>query len=89
MLSSGDGDDEDYLLIQGRYEGGLYYVEASDLKYAGHFRIVSARITRDHLLIEWLGRPPVDVDFDLRDGDYTRLRRVLRIMMSPEVVDAC
>ena len=93
LFESGDGDDRQDPLMQRSFEPPgteVCYVETSDLVDVGHFRASSAKLSRDHLLVEWHGRPPVEVSFNASDSEHDRLRRILRIMIPElEVVDAC
>jgi hypothetical protein len=81
----GEGDDNDYLLVQRQFEfpdGGRCYVETPDVHVCGHFRVRSARLSRNCFMLtlpdtSWEG---FEVSFETNDASYARLVRILRTM---------
>ena len=78
--------DEAYFLIQRQFEdddGGLFYVESHERIFRGHFRIRKAELGKDRLRLQIMPQPAKLVQIRFRaDGiAYSRLKRVLRMMM--------
>jgi len=81
---------EGYVLIQRQFEfpdGGECYLETDAQEFCGHFRIRSANLSRDRFQFEF-GNAPVKrivVLFSATDSVYTKVKRMLRIMI-PRIV---
>ena len=79
-----DEDGSPYLLIQRQFEdedGDLCYLESHDEKFAGHFRIRSARLGRRRFLIVVNQTLAADVALDINEQTFHEIERVLRIMI--------
>jgi len=80
------GSDDTYFLIQRQFEdddGGSFYVESHERTFCGRSRIRKAELGKDWLRLQITSRPPklAQITFRADRNAYSRLKRVLRIMM--------